>query len=163
MRLLSGLPPGCGGHVSDPSGHETLAAALPQPRFFRRWRRFGCRPREARAAGGASAPGVGGGPYGGIVTVCRSPGVGGTHRSRPTQKKQRFAVGRDDLGPPYPATGKIKGTLVVNGHHFPRRGGAYPKGTGSTDCSFFAGPTAEAPPAAEEARLWQGSGQRFMA
>ena len=39
----------------------------------------------------------------------------------------------------------------------------YPKGTGSTNRSFFAGPTAEAPPAAEEARLWQGSGPRFMA
>ncbi len=39
----------------------------------------------------------------------------------------------------------------------------YPKGTGSTNRSCFAGPTAEAPPAAEEARLWQGSGPRFMA
>ena len=39
----------------------------------------------------------------------------------------------------------------------------YPKGTGSTSRSFFAGPTAEAPPAVEEARLWQGSGPRFMA
>ena len=40
---------------------------------------------------------------------------------------------------------------------------AYPKGTGSTSRSCLAGPTAEAPPAAEEARLWHGSGPRFMA
>ena len=40
---------------------------------------------------------------------------------------------------------------------------AYPKGTGSGSRSYLAGPTAEAPPAAEEARLWQGSGPRFMA
>ena len=85
-----------------------------------------------------------------------APGKGGTHRSRPTQKKQRFPVGaaaypkgtcsgsRSYLAGRHwrPAARTpadlIKGPLAANGHRFPRRGGAYPKGTGSTYRSCFA-------------------------
>ena len=81
------------------------------------------------------------------------------HRDNPT------SVGRDDLGPPCPGNNYHQGWLHGKRRQSPRRGrrpggppsphpsrrnkrqrrrslrrgGAYPKGTGSTNCSFFAG------------------------
>ena len=102
-------------------GREKRAAALPQPRFIRHRRRFGCRPPGGRrvlrgtGGGGQSRPPLrrgivavchstglggawvraaeGGGPYGGLSLPCAvqpawvvgGDGIGGTHRSRPTE------------------------------------------------------------------------------